>query len=222
VQLDGNNVVSLFSRRIDSYCSTDMRKDESDCVALIEKTANVLNDDVLKLLFVSVQQNNINLCAWYAVGGLFAHGKERTAESIVRDILVWYPHILEKENYESDRIPIIYRFKKLLASITEPCNTALIEHFSAQSQPNSLTTLQIAAATCICAEQTFSEVSASRDDFVSAFTTALSAYFGSGHGEGVNKEIGVLVERKDQLNSAAFRSELCRIIKNNRLRIHPV
>ncbi|KAJ7122333.1 hypothetical protein C8R44DRAFT_622326 [Mycena epipterygia] len=45
----------------------DMRKDASSCVQLIEKTANVLNDDTLRLLFVSVQQNNIDLCTRYAI-----------------------------------------------------------------------------------------------------------------------------------------------------------
>ncbi|KAJ7199643.1 hypothetical protein GGX14DRAFT_536500 [Mycena pura] len=34
---------------------------------LIEKTANALNDDTLRLLFVSVQQNNIDLCMSLAV-----------------------------------------------------------------------------------------------------------------------------------------------------------
>ena len=34
---------------------------------LIEKTASSLDDDALKMLFVSVQQNNINLCVRYAI-----------------------------------------------------------------------------------------------------------------------------------------------------------
>ena len=46
---------------------SDMRKDDSNCGELIEKTANVLNDDRLKLLFVSVQQNNIDTCIHYAL-----------------------------------------------------------------------------------------------------------------------------------------------------------
>ena len=40
---------------------------DSSCVELINKTANVLNDDRLKLLFVSVQQNNIDICIHYAI-----------------------------------------------------------------------------------------------------------------------------------------------------------
>ncbi|KAJ7931842.1 hypothetical protein B0H13DRAFT_2523333, partial [Mycena leptocephala] len=45
----------------------DMREMTSSCNELIEKTANALNDETLKLLFVSVQQNNIDLCIRYAV-----------------------------------------------------------------------------------------------------------------------------------------------------------
>ena len=44
-----------------------MRSNTSNCVKLIETTANALDDDTLKLLFVSVQQNSINLCIHYAI-----------------------------------------------------------------------------------------------------------------------------------------------------------
>ena len=36
---------------------------------LIQKTATALTDDTLRLLFVSVQQNNIDLCIQFAVEG---------------------------------------------------------------------------------------------------------------------------------------------------------
>ncbi|KAJ7226422.1 GTP-binding protein [Mycena rebaudengoi] len=45
----------------------DMREETSDCNELIEKTANALSDTALKLLFVSVQQNNIDLCIRHAM-----------------------------------------------------------------------------------------------------------------------------------------------------------
>ncbi|KAJ7208975.1 GTP-binding protein [Mycena pura] len=45
----------------------DMREPTTSCNELIEKTANALTDDTLKLLFVSVQQNNIDVCIRYAV-----------------------------------------------------------------------------------------------------------------------------------------------------------
>ncbi|KAJ6537897.1 hypothetical protein B0H19DRAFT_961931 [Mycena capillaripes] len=41
--------------------------ENGDCERLITKTAGALTDNVLRLLFVSVQQNNIDLCIRYAV-----------------------------------------------------------------------------------------------------------------------------------------------------------
>lgn len=45
----------------------DIRKEESRCGGLIEKTANVPDDDRLKLLFVSVQENNIDIYIQHAL-----------------------------------------------------------------------------------------------------------------------------------------------------------
>lgn len=44
-----------------------MRKEVTSCTELIEKTANALDDDTLKLLFVSVQQNNVDVCIHYTM-----------------------------------------------------------------------------------------------------------------------------------------------------------
>ncbi|KAJ7133057.1 hypothetical protein C8R44DRAFT_611079 [Mycena epipterygia] len=45
----------------------DMRAKDNNCDELIGKTAKALSNDTLKLLFVSVQQNNIDLCSLFAV-----------------------------------------------------------------------------------------------------------------------------------------------------------
>ncbi|KAI0256725.1 hypothetical protein BJV78DRAFT_1116809 [Lactifluus subvellereus] len=45
----------------------NMRMEGSSCNELVEKTVNVLDDDRLKLLFVSVQQNNIDICIQHAI-----------------------------------------------------------------------------------------------------------------------------------------------------------
>ncbi|KAJ7027079.1 GTP-binding protein [Mycena alexandri] len=45
----------------------DMRQTTSDCKDLIEKTAESITDDGLRMLLVSVQCNNIALCIHYAV-----------------------------------------------------------------------------------------------------------------------------------------------------------
>jgi hypothetical protein len=47
--------------------STDMNMPDVDCNGLIEKTASVLDDNNLQLLFVSSQQNSLELCITFAV-----------------------------------------------------------------------------------------------------------------------------------------------------------
>ncbi|KDR79305.1 hypothetical protein GALMADRAFT_1233028 [Galerina marginata CBS 339.88] len=75
----------------------DMRNTASCCAELIEKTANVLNDDTLKLLFVSVQENNVNLCIHYAVSQALklTNGKDNKTllQAIVEEVLSWFPHV---------------------------------------------------------------------------------------------------------------------------------
>ncbi|KAJ7192759.1 hypothetical protein GGX14DRAFT_506339 [Mycena pura] len=68
----------------------DMRKETSSCHELIERTANALTDDTLRLLFVSVQQNHIDLCIRYALqGGL----KNKNIVEMVRSALAFFPHV---------------------------------------------------------------------------------------------------------------------------------
>ena len=42
---------------------------QDDCVKkLVQVTAGALTNEALQLLFVSVQHNNLDLCAFYAIG----------------------------------------------------------------------------------------------------------------------------------------------------------
>ncbi|KAJ7235232.1 GTP-binding protein [Mycena rebaudengoi] len=61
-------LMSTRFRPSDHVRLDDMRAEDSSCNDLMEKTAKALNDNTLRLLFVSVQQNNIDLCIYYAVG----------------------------------------------------------------------------------------------------------------------------------------------------------
>jgi hypothetical protein len=45
----------------------DMDKNDAYCGLLIERTAGILDDEVLQQLFVSTQQINLELCMKYAV-----------------------------------------------------------------------------------------------------------------------------------------------------------
>ena len=50
---------------VDLHCEAGNHQDQVK--VLIEKTASSLDDTALKILFVSVQQNNIDLCVQYAI-----------------------------------------------------------------------------------------------------------------------------------------------------------
>ena len=56
---------SMFNPMADLHRETGDHQDQVK--VLIEKTATSLDDTALKLLFVSVQQNNIDLCVRYAI-----------------------------------------------------------------------------------------------------------------------------------------------------------
>ena len=55
----------MFNLMVDLHSETGNHQDQVK--VLIEKTASSLDDTALKILFVSVQQNNIDLCVQYAI-----------------------------------------------------------------------------------------------------------------------------------------------------------
>ena len=56
---------SMFNAMLDLHKETGNHQEQVK--DLIEKTASSLDDTALKILFVSVQQNNIDLCVRYAI-----------------------------------------------------------------------------------------------------------------------------------------------------------
>ncbi|KAJ6471427.1 hypothetical protein C8R45DRAFT_418497 [Mycena sanguinolenta] len=74
----------------------DMRIEESNCIDLLEKTANALTDDMLKQLFVSVQQNNLDLCIYYAVRE-WLHRGPGNVDTNIMDVMAWFPHTWVRE-----------------------------------------------------------------------------------------------------------------------------
>ncbi|KAG2037986.1 hypothetical protein BDR03DRAFT_862964 [Suillus americanus] len=48
-------------------CLPDMDKDNADCRPLIERTAEALDDDTLKQMFVSTQRTSLEVCMRYAI-----------------------------------------------------------------------------------------------------------------------------------------------------------
>ena len=55
----------MFNPMLDLHKETGNHQDQVK--DLIEKTASSLDDTALKILFVSLQQNNIDLCVRYAI-----------------------------------------------------------------------------------------------------------------------------------------------------------
>ncbi|KAJ7247745.1 hypothetical protein C8J57DRAFT_1673546 [Mycena rebaudengoi] len=74
------------------YVRVQDMHENGDCEQLIAKTAGALTNDVLRLLFFSVQQNNIDLCIRYAVEqNIDEHYLK--LDNLVRETLAWFPHI---------------------------------------------------------------------------------------------------------------------------------
>ncbi|KAJ6471429.1 hypothetical protein C8R45DRAFT_1104396 [Mycena sanguinolenta] len=100
----------------------DMRMERSSCIELIDKTANALTDDALRLLFVSVQQNNIDLCIYYAVQELLHH-TPKNVDTLITDVMAWFPHTWRV----SDSLDIFERFIELndrrFTYVTISCRT---------------------------------------------------------------------------------------------------
>jgi len=74
------------------------------------------------------------------------------------------------------------------------------------------------ALICVCAEQTFTQASATEKGFARAFSIALDAYMKSTASDEANQAIKVLLEGRDRLDDF-LRKELGDIIKKHRLRI---
>jgi GTPase Era involved in 16S rRNA processing len=62
--------------------------------ALIEKTASSLDNTALRKLFVSVQQNNIDLCVRYAIDELAGDIRGMSPEKMVEKTRLWFGHSL--------------------------------------------------------------------------------------------------------------------------------
>ncbi|KAG2129559.1 uncharacterized protein EDB93DRAFT_1256224 [Suillus bovinus] len=83
-------------------CLPDMDKDDADCGLLIERTAETLDDDTLKQMFVSTQRTSLEFCMRFAVEISLARHLDflKTISSrisgtfdrkIVNDLGLWFP-----------------------------------------------------------------------------------------------------------------------------------
>ncbi|KAG2339616.1 hypothetical protein BDR05DRAFT_917021 [Suillus weaverae] len=83
-------------------CLPDMDKDNAECGPLIERTAETLDDETLKQMFVSTQRTNLEVCMGYAVEMSLARYLDSTQtissrifgksnREIVNNLSVWFP-----------------------------------------------------------------------------------------------------------------------------------
>ncbi|KAK7026320.1 GTP-binding protein [Favolaschia claudopus] len=138
----------------------NMLEKTSSCHELIETTANTIDDKALQLLFVSVQQNNVNVCIRYAIR---YNLDSDTLFEIVEETLCWFPHVWQ-----------IMRKRNL-----ELCAKIMRDKYPNFEQDPASPNVQMIMAICICAEQGFSEGSARSQGFVPAFENAMEHYAGS-------------------------------------------
>jgi len=85
-------------------CIGGMEKEEADCTALIECTAEALHDEVLETLLVSAQQVNLQICVQYAASRVLLQlleNKDIWYEAYGKDgwvfqarLAVWFPHLV--------------------------------------------------------------------------------------------------------------------------------
>ncbi|KAF7343569.1 GTP-binding protein [Mycena sanguinolenta] len=195
----------------------DMRLEHSSCIELINETAKTLTDDALLLLFVSVQQNNIELCIEWAVGQGLRSGNK--GPESVKWILAYFPHVwvvrifLPPYSY----IPLKSAVSRYPEKNFAFCVDALKNKLPAveevlQTSPGRA---QIVALLCICAEHTFTKGSAFAESFGPAFITALDAYVGSPTEAEVIKEID---EMGPEAYDYARRQKLSNIVRAHLLR----
>jgi hypothetical protein len=69
--------------------SSETGEHQDQVKVLIERTASSLDDTALKMLFVSVQQNNIELCVQYAIN-------EYVVYSLLRDLKLTFFSLANK------------------------------------------------------------------------------------------------------------------------------
>jgi len=153
-------------------CLGDMQKENTECSALINETANAIDDDILKLLFVSVQQNNLDLCIEQAVRRLnriVLNAKIKGTEDLlmlIREVLAWFPHIWKNTwNYERVIGGVAvggWYYRKQLHDAAQACLDMFrnifpeINGVSIHSPLNHSQMFSLGAVSIICARHSFS------------------------------------------------------------------
>jgi len=91
---------SLYKRRYplkDHVYLQDMNKPDADCYNLMEKTAAALTNNVLQTIFVSTQQNSLQLCIEYSVIWTSKKILKRGLKTLISSILDKQHHCIPEK-----------------------------------------------------------------------------------------------------------------------------
>jgi len=206
---------------------------------LMEKTANAISDDRLRLLFVSVQQNNMDLSIFCAVDSVFRLASNNDLQAVEAS-LAYFPHSWKDAKYDKERDLYLNcdcylncYLDHLLENLTFRTNVAAFKTSLQTRYPGILNSMErpsgcaaVVAALCICAEQTFTQSASTLAAFGPACSIALDAYLGSDLERDVKTEIARIppqdypkVTEKDRHRTKNIVPKLVEIIKTHRLRI---
>jgi len=218
-----------FPPRAD-VCLEDMHEDEGDhqerVKELIKKTADSLDNLALKILFISVQQNNLELCIQYAVDYAPDLGKPTHMEEVVKHCLLWFRHsYYNSYDYEkTEDPPVGGPVGGLLGQLRRPKGRRRVKLHQNIKEVSTFMQLKITdksilavfAALLICLENSFWYKSASMS-FIDTFHKA----FGSYEETSTQKEVEIdLKELGDWSGKREFKTAVTEVLFNHRL-FHP-
>ncbi|KAJ7932356.1 hypothetical protein B0H13DRAFT_1955024 [Mycena leptocephala] len=176
---------------------------QDECVKkLVQVTADALTNEALQLLFVSVQHNNLDLCAFYAIRWLLFNLPISSEEIVVNNCLEYFPHVWG--NCELHFL-VCLLFADCQGNsqkaVTTTCTSILKRHLIF----DHFHSVQLGAAICMCAQQIFFDGSAkkwsftpafeSKQKFTSAFERAVAVFSKQASASGFLDEIEPWVDR---------------------------
>jgi hypothetical protein len=202
----------------------DDGKHQDQVKELTEKTADSLDDLALKMLFVSIQQNNLELCIGYAVKYEFQNWK--TMDDLVKRCLLWFRHCYyndyeygKTEQLEGGRKGFRLRFQfRVLREGFHRFYQHMYQVAKFMSTEFDKPSLNFFAAILICLENSFWNQS-NTVTFIDSFQEAFKLYTQTGVREKAETSLKLLEDYPPQYSSTSepFQSALLMTLLQHRL-----
>jgi len=213
-----------------SVCLESLHKDsgnhQDQVKELIKKTAGSLDDVALKILFVSVQKNNLELCMEYAVNYAFEYSLRDSMEELVIKCLEWFNHIYiseykyehtEKDNYarlqlQQQRHQYHYYHYHYYQQLFLNSSNVITLLNAMHSKSSPLLFVEVV----ICAENSFWHKSTSAG-FIDAYKEASKLYQVSARDRAAISLQSLGAYPSEELLQVKFKSDLLKLILEHRL-----